>query len=407
MKRIILNGGTHLSGELNISGSKNAALPIIFSCILINGVSKISNLPNIGDVEIALNLLQNLGADITRFDNCVYIDSRNLEYRMPTHELVSSIRASTYLIGACLARFGKCHIMPFGGCRFSKRPIDMHIDAAASFGGTLCDNELTANRLLGNTVIFSKPSVGATVNAILMAAGAKGSSVIKGCAIEPHIDSLIDFLNSAGANICRIDRDIYVEARALHGGNITIAGDMIEAGTYLGAGFITGGEVLLTGCPIEDMSCVFDAFVSLGADLAYEEDKAWLKGCKGAEYLSITATPYPGFPTDLQPIFAPLMAAFSGGDITDTVWSQRFGYLNCLSSFGISFVLENNKAYISRSDIHSATTIAPDLRGGAACILAALRSEGESIINSAETILRGYESIEKKLCALGAKILIQ
>ena len=407
MNKMILKGGVPLIGETYISGSKNSALPIIFSCILIKGVSKIDNLPDIGDVRVALKILKDMGAWVTVEEKCAYIDSRNMEYKKPDGDLVSSIRASTYLIGACLSRFGKCHIMPFGGCRFSDRPIDMHIDAAISFGGIINNDEITTDNIVSNSIIFNKPSVGATVNAILLAATAKGDSVIRGCAIEPHIDSLICFLNSAGANIRRIERDIYISGRELHGGNICIDGDMIEAGSYLGAALITGGELCLRGCPTEHMTKVFDAFKSLGAHITFEDKKVILKKKEKSKYLSLIATPYPGFPTDLQPIFAPIMARFSGGDITDTVWHGRFGYLKCLSSFGISSFLEKEKAYVYRSEIHSAVTTSPDLRGGAACILAALCASGESIINSADIILRGYESIEKKLCALGAYILLK
>lgn len=407
MKKIILHGGNRLRGDVSVSGSKNAALPIIFACILTKGVSKIRNLPDIGDVRVALDLLRSFGAEITRKGEVTYIDTTALSYTKPDSLSVSQIRASTYLIGSCLGRFGRCHLLSFGGCNFSKRPIDMHIDACLALGARLDGEVLIAERLVGGKISFKKASVGATVNAILLATCAKGTTTIRGCAREPHIDALIDFLSSCGAKIDRQGKSLRITGCSLHGGEITVIGDMIEAGTYLAAGLITAGDVRVTNCPVNDMVAIFDAFEALGARGEIKGSAVTAASEGKGSYASIVAAPYPGFPTDLQPILAPVMAAFAGGEITDTVWQSRFGYLNALSAFGVEYSAEDNQAVIKPSRIKNGIATSPDLRGGMACLLAALAAEGESKIYSAEIILRGYENLEQKLCALGADILIE
>ena len=406
MKRIVVNGGKPLSGRVSISGSKNAALPIIFACILINGVSEIENLPDIGDVSTALNLLRGFGASVSKMGNITTIDTRSLSYSEPNPRLVESIRASTYLIGSCLARFGRCPIMSFGGCNFSLRPIDMHIDACTLIGAGLDDDMLRCNKLRGGLIEFKKASVGATVNAILLAATAEGNTIIRGCAVEPHIDSLIEFLNCAGGSIIRAGRDIYVGGRELHGGKISVIGDMIEAGSYLALGVMSGGVVDILNSPVDNMYEIVNALKNLGADIHLENNLIGVKACE-SRYHSVIASPYPGFPTDLQPIIAPLMANGAGGKITDTVWSTRFGYLSSLAEFGIKYRLKGNSAEIYKSAIHSGIAVAPDLRGGMACLMTALAVEGQSIIYSAETILRGYENLVEKLSVLSAEINIE
>lgn len=405
MKRIVVNGGRPLGGEIQVSGSKNAALPIIFACILTNGISEISNLPDIGDVSVALGILRDFGAEISRTGNTTYIDTRRLSYREPDRGLVTQIRASTYLLGSSLARFGRCPIMAFGGCNFSLRPIDMHIHACTTLGAYIEGNTLYCDRLRGAQIRFGKASVGATVNAILLAATCDGEVMIDGCAVEPHIDALIDFLNSCGASIIRRGRQTYIRGRELHGGKINIIGDMIEAGSYLVLGLMSGGNIRITNAPVGDMASVFMALTDMGASLHTEGDLLCGSIDRGG-FASITAAPFPGFPTDLQPITAPLLARHSGGIITDTVWPDRFGYLASLSILGINSDARGGTAriYPSRSCCGSVT--APDLRGGMAALISALCSEGQSEICSAQTILRGYEGLSDKLSSLGADIKI-
>lgn len=405
MKKIIVNGGRSLDGEITVSGSKNAALPIIFACLLTSGASYIDNLPDIGDVAVALRLIENMGAKVERQGSSVMIDTASLSYSDPDPDLVSQIRASTYLIGACLGRFGRCPITSFGGCSFSHRPIDMHIDACVTLGAKLEGSVLYCKRPIGGSVYFAKASVGATVNAILLASVAEGDSHIFGCAIEPHIDALISFLISCGAFIHRDGRDIHIKGRSLHGGSIRIIGDMIEAGSYLSLGLMCHSKIKVKNSPISDMDSFFDAIGRLGAKVQIEGGVITMMADE-SRFLSVTTAPYPGFPTDLQPILAPLMACFSGGEITDTVWPGRFGYLEALSAFGVVSSVRENTAYIYRSRLTSGRAYAPDLRGGMACLMAALAASGHSEIYSLDIILRGYENLDKKLRAIGADVEI-
>ncbi|MBE6532411.1 MAG: UDP-N-acetylglucosamine 1-carboxyvinyltransferase [Ruminococcaceae bacterium] len=407
MKKITVNGPAKLSGEVTVSGSKNAALPIIFATLITEGISELRRLPDIGDVRVALDIIRSFGAEVLSMDGVTYIDTRRLSYCQPSEEQTAKIRASTYLLGACLSRFGRCRLSSFGGCNFALRPIDMHIDACLALGAEMREGEIFAQRLLGSEITFKKQSVGATVNAILLAVSAEGESVIRGFATEPHIDALIDFLLSAGASIERTEDEMRIVGRRLHGGKATVIGDMIEAGTYLSVALATGGKVRVRDCPFVDMSSFFKTLTAFGAEnrMSGNVFSTSLRG--RGEYISVTALPYPGFPTDLQPIIAPLMAIGSGGDITDTVWHTRFGYLDTLSDFGIRSELSGNRARIYPSKISPAKVTAPDLRGGAACLISALAAEGQSEIYSAEIILRGYENLTEKLRALGADINIQ
>lgn len=407
MKRIIVKGPARLVGEVSVSGSKNAALPIIFASVVTRGISEIRCLPDIGDVRVALEIICSFGARVTRWGDVTYIDTRELAYRAPDEALVAKIRASTYLIGACLARFGECRLTSFGGCNFAKRPIDMHLDACRALGANVSEHRVTVKSLLGSEISFNKQSVGATVNSIILAVTAEGKTRIRGFATEPHIDALIDFLISAGASIERTDNDLIIKGRELGGGKITIIGDMIEAGTYLAASLITGGEVRVKNCPIGNMDAFLDSLTALGARNSINDDCLTSRLSGSGKYISVTAAPYPDFPTDLQPIIAPLMAKYAGGDITDTVWQTRFGYLDTLAAFGVDSIVLRNHARIASSTIRPAVVTAPDLRGGAACLLCALATDGISEIYSAEIILRGYENLVEKLCTLGAKLQIE
>lgn len=406
MKKIIVNGPATLRGSVKIGGSKNAALPILFACIIARGVSEIEGLPDIGDVRVAMEILTDMGIIITRKNGITYVDSRNMYYSIPREELISKIRASTYLIGACLGRFGRCVLQGYGGCNFSKRPIDMHLYAASALGAELNGGVITANKLTAAEISFDKASVGATVNAILLSVCADGKTCIKGAAREPHIDCLIEFLISCGAEIHKSGNEITVVGKRLQGGRIKIIPDMIEAGSYLAISAMPSAEVRVENSPLGDMKSIIEAFISFGAQIS--ENSAFVRlMAKNPNSFSVVARPYPAFPTDLQPIIAPLMAIYRGGEITDEVWRDRFGYLKSLSAFGVKYSLHDNTAIIYPSKISPASVTAPDLRGGMACIIAALAAKGQSEIHSAEIVLRGYEDLVKKLGALGADVEIK
>lgn len=406
MKSFVILGGKPLVGNVTVSGSKNSALPILFATVIARGESIIENLPKIGDTEAALTILSELGADIRLDGNTARINTESLVYSEPSSALTSLIRASTYLIGSLLGRFGKCRLSTFGGCNFADRPIDIHLDSAYRLGAIREGELLLANNLHPAEITLRLPSVGATVNTLLLASSIKGKTVIRGFAREPHILTLIDFLRSAGAKIELSDGEITVEGGDLHGGRVRIDGDVLEAATLLTAGAITNGRVGVIGVDFNAMNSITRAFSALGLSLLYEGEALVCERGEYSYYTEIVARPYPGFPTDLQPIFAPLFASLSGGKITDTVWRERFGYLDELARLGVKSARLTDGALIYKSKQHSGTASSPDLRGGMSLVLSALHSRGESRIYSAEKILRGYESLDEKLSALGADIKI-
>ena len=403
MGKFLINGRCRLVGQIDVSGSKNAALPIVFATIIKRGISVIKNLPDITDVRIAVKIIEKLGAKISTVENTTYIDTRELVYSLPSESDVSALRASTYLLGACLSRFGISRIERFGGCNFAQRPIDMHLMAAEKFGAKINGDIITADGLHGATVSFDKRSVGATVNALIMASGIPAHSVLVRCAREPHIEALIDFLRSAGAEIVLDNDVIYVRGCELHGGNITVPGDMIEAGTYLCASLITDGDVSVFGFDANELSPLYEVFDECGVMVNIADGGVSLSGLPKGK-IRISTAAYPGFPTDLQPIISTVLAVYGGGEITENVWRGRFGYLSELSRLGLAYSLCGNTACIYPSHIHSATLSATDLRGGAAAILLALSTDGTSTVERGEYVLRGYEKITDKLKALGADI---
>ena len=403
MGRFIVNGGKGLYGGVRVSGSKNAALPIIFASLTTVGVSRIYNLPDITDVGDALGIIEELGAKVWRESGVTFIDTSEAQYRVPSLERVKHIRASTYLIGACLSRFGRAELLPFGGCTFSPRPIDMHLDAACAFGARMDEGVLTMETSRPAEIVFRQPSVGATVNALILAASVKGESRLIGSACEPHIRALISFLRSAGADIEQRGDVITVRGCELHGGSAVIPGDMIEAGTFLAASMATGGRVRVSGFDARELAAFTRPLLSAGVIEDVSGGSIMLVG-KPRREISVTTGAYPRFATDLQPIFATVLASGRGGVIEETVWRSRFGYLDQLSRFGLSFSRDNSRVRIFPSDVFAAKVKAPDLRGGAAAVILALTAEGESEISDGELILRGYDSFAEKMRSLGAEI---
>ena len=403
MSSFVVRGNKRLSGEVYVSGSKNAALPLVFASMIVRGTSVFYNLPDISDIAVAIKILQSFGAIVYREGNRVYINSENLEYKIPSPLDTAKLRASTYLIGAMLVRFGRAPIMQFGGCNFDFRPIDMHVLAASEFGAVLDGDVLVAKRLSAAEVHFDKISVGATVNALILAAGTDGVSRIYNYASEPHVDSLIDFLTSAGARITKRDSYIEVVGGNLHSATVEVVGDMIEAGTFLAISLMTNSDVTVRNADYTHLSSYFNFLTRTGALVEFSDYHIKAFG-KSIDYTEIITEPYPGFPTDLQPIAAPLLAFGGGGRIYERVWHGRFGYLEELSNFGVKYKRYDGYADIYKSKIKPARARATDLRGGAALLISALSAEGESIIDSSEIIMRGYENIIEKLSALGADI---
>lgn len=404
MKKLTVTGGVPLCGEISVSGSKNAALPILFASLSVRGKSVIKNVPDIGDVRVAIELLRSFGAKVKRNGGTVSVDASSLEYRAPSAERTAKLRASTYLIGACLARFGVCRLTPFGGCNFAPRPIDLHLFAAEALGANIEEGTVSAKKLVGAKIKLPKISVGATVNALIMCASASGESLIYGYAAEPHVMNLIEFLRSGGADI-RIEGD-YIRVRGCvpESASVSIIGDMIEAGTYAIAAVATGGDVRIMGAEPSELSALNSLLLKGGAAVT-EKDGAIRYSGRLTREISVIAAPYPAFPTDLQPPMSVALSLGVGGRIEDRVFPERFGYLYELSCFGIRSRAGYLGAHIYPLSAACAASVkAPDLRGGAACLIAALCAEGKSVIASAEKLARGYESLTEKLTSLGARI---
>ena len=408
MKKIVIKGGPPICGDLKVSGSKNAVLPLIFASILTDGVSVFNNVPDIGDVRVAIELISELGAETTFADNRLTINTESLKYTAPSPHLISRIRASTYLMGASLARFGKAEIGEFGGCNFSHRPIDLHIKSAIALSSRNDGNHLVTNGLKGAKIYLEKPSVGATVNTLIMAAMADGETEIHGYAKEPHVLALADYLNKTGLYIKLTDEKITVRKSQIRPIEYDVIGDMVEAGSYIAAAALTNGDLTVSGFDTADLKSFFDILSLLGYEINTEEKYAHIcskkRNARGS--IAVTAAPFPSFPTDLQPILSVLLAKNSGGKIIDTVWQARFGYLASLAPFGIRFERIENGAEIRESAIKAGKSTATDLRGGMACVLAALSAKGTSEILSADLILRGYDRLEEKLSSVGVDVKI-
>ena len=402
MSALIVRGGATLSGEITVGGSKNAALPIIFATLITNGVSHISGVPNILDVAVAIGIIKEFGAVVERRDSELFVDTTDLSYSTPSNASVSKIRASSYLLGALASRFGRARVMSFGGCNFENRPIDMHISALTKLGATVSGNEIYAPKLVGSDIRFEKISVGATVNAILMSATAKGTTRIYGYAKEPHVLALIDYLISCGASISLSPDCITVIGCELHGGTARIIPDMIEAGTYLMISAMTGSGISVSGMDLSELEAFLPGICASGIGFCEKGGSVFPFGEINSSFDIVTG-PHPAFPTDMQPQCAPLMSV-AGGSIKDTVWCGRFGYLEELAKFGLRYTRVKNSAKIFPAKLSAAQVFATDLRGGAASLIAALACPGESVIKNAEIIDRGYEDIVNKLCSLGAKI---
>ncbi len=402
MSALVISGGVDLSGEITVSGSKNAALPIIFATLITNGVSRLFGVPYILDVRIALDIIRELGAVVEWDGDTLLIDTTHLSYRTPTVSNVARIRASSYLLGALSARFCRAQVMPFGGCNFENRPIDMHLSALSALGATVSGSEISAPHLVGADIRFDKISVGATVNAILMSATAKGTTRIYGYAKEPHVLALIDYLISCGASISLSPDCITVIGCELHGGTARIIPDMIEAGTYLMISAMTGSGISVSGMDLSELEAFLPGICASGIGFCEKGGSVFPFGEINSSFDIVTG-PHPAFPTDMQPQCAPLMSV-AGGSIKDTVWCGRFGYLEELAKFGLRYTRVKNSAQIFPAKLSAAQVFATDLRGGAASLIAALACPGESVIKNAEIIDRGYEDIVNKLCSLGAKI---
>ena len=416
MTKYIVQGGKPLFGEVEISGAKNAAVAIIPAALMVDGVCRVENLPQISDVTMSLKILENLGAQIRTINrHTVEIDSTHIHSTRTDYELARKIRASYYLIGALLGRFGHGEVAMPGGCNFGGvRPIDLHVKGFTALGakvtveGGFIRAATDRPRLKGANVYLDVVSVGATMNIMMAAAMAEGNTVIENAAREPHIVDLANFLNSMGANIRGAGTDT-IKIRGverLTGGTYAIIPDQIEAGTYMTAVAATGGQILIKNIIPKHMDCITAKLVEMGVEVEENEDTLLVRRSGPLQRTNVKTLPYPGFPTDMQPQITTVLSLAEGTSlVTEGVWSSRYRYVDELRRMGAKIQVDDKTAVVEGVDhLTGAPIQASDLRAGAALVIAALAAHGESEVSHVQYIERGYENIVEKLRAVGAEI---
>ncbi|QJC36717.1 UDP-N-acetylglucosamine 1-carboxyvinyltransferase [Enterobacteriaceae endosymbiont of Donacia simplex] len=414
MDKFIIKGPVKLKGEVNISGSKNAALPILFSSLLIKEIIEIKNIPKLKDIDVTIKLLLNLGVKIKNGKSLI-INTSNLytNFNFPEN-LIKSIRASIWLISPLLVRFKKINISLPGGCSIGMRPIDLHIKYLQKLGANIYikNNRIIASinkKFMGSHIIMKKNSVGATISIILAAIYAKNVTIIDNAAKEPEIKDLINFLNTMGANIKGggTNQIIIKGVLKLKGGIYTIMDDRIETGTFLVAAAISKGYILCKNTNPKNLKIILKKLKHTGAKI--KTGKNWCSinmNNKKPKAVNIITGPYPNFPTDMQPQFTLLNCISLGKSIVqETIFENRFLYINELIKMGAKIFIKKNKVFCQGiKSLYSAKIKATDLRASISLVLAGCIAKGKTIVNNVDYIDRGYENIESKLISLGAKI---
>lgn len=412
MKSFIVEGGKKLDGTIKVSGSKNASLPILAATILGNGTSKLYNIPNISDIDNTIRILKLLGAKAKKGKNRIEINTQNINKTEIPAELMSKMRSSIILAGAILGRFKKVKFSYPGGCDIGARPIDLHINAFRRLGVEVREEQgyivCEANRISGNSITLDFPSVGATENIILAACTADGETTINNAAMEPEISDLICFLNKMGAKIEGegTSRIRVKGVKKLRGSNYNVMPDRIEAGTFLCAAAGTGGNIILKNANPSHMEAILGKLEECGCNIERRNNYIRLDSPRKLKAIEIKTTTYPGFPTDLQQIFAAMLLKSSGTSvIKENIFESRYKYIAELRKINNKIIQDGRITIITgKRKIQSASMECTDLRGGAAIVIAALMAKGTSRISNIEHILRGYENFDIKLNLLGAKI---
>ncbi len=416
MARYEIHGGKPLNGTVTISGAKNAAVAILPAALLVSGKCRIENVPNISDVRILAEILCRMGAKITSPEmHVMEIDCSKVTCTEPDGRLVKKMRASYYLMGALLGRFGKAHVALPGGCNFASRPIDQHIKGFEALGAFVDETEDYValepgeDGLQGTRICLDMASVGATVNIMLAATLIPGQTIIETAAKEPHIVDLANFLNTMGARITGAGTDT-IKIRGvseLKGGTYAIIPDQIEAGTYMAAVTAAGGNVLVQNVIPKHMDCITSKLQEMGARVINYDDSIRIIRNGPLRKATVKTRPYPGFPTDMQAQICVCMALANGvSRLTESVYETRFfGYCTELESMGANIRIAGKTATVTGvSGLHGATVCAHDLRAGAALVIAGLAAEGVTYVEHIHFIERGYEHLIRKLSALGADI---
>ena len=413
MDNFVINGGHELFGEVNISGAKNAAVAIIPAAILADDLVRIENIPQISDVQLIIEILDRMGAQIKLINkNTIEIDTSNISYQSVPYELTSHFRASYYLIGAMLGRFNQAEVAMPGGCNFGVRPIDQHIKGFEMLGADIdiIDGMVSAkvDKLMGTSIYMDVVSVGATINIMLAAVKARGLTIIENAAKEPHIVDLANFLNSMGADVRGAGTDV-IKIRGvekMHGCNYSIIPDQIEAGTYMVAAAACGGDVLIKNVIPKHLESISAKLEEAGAEVIEYDDAVRVTRFKNLTKCNVKTMPHPGFPTDMQPQMAVLLSIAQGTSIlSESVWDNRFQYVGQLLRMGADIQVDGKVAVIvGKEKLTGVTVKATDLRAGAAMIIAGLVADGTTVVEDIAYVDRGYEDVVEKFASLGADI---
>lgn len=414
MSKLVIKGGIPLKGEVSTSGAKNSVVAVIPAAILVDGPCRIENVPEISDVRILMNILKELGAQIDFEDNnTLVVNSQYIKSNIATYDMVKCLRASYYLLGALLGRFKKAEVAFPGGCDFGYRPIDQHIKGFEALGAKVeIDHgivKIEAERLVGNKVYMDVVSVGATINIMLAAVKAEGTTIIENAAKEPHVVDVANFLNAMGANIKGAGTDVIkIKGVSVLSGGVThsVIPDMIEAGTFMIAAAATGGDVVIKNVIPKHLESLSAKLIEMGVNINIGGDWIRVTGTDEIQRVNIKTLPYPGFPTDLHPPISLLLCLAKGtSTVTEGIWDQRFQYVDELKRMGALIKVEGRIAVIEGvGKLSGAPVKAMDLRAGAAMVIAGLVAEGETEVYNINYVDRGYENLESKLQSLGAKI---
>ncbi|MBQ3543792.1 MAG: UDP-N-acetylglucosamine 1-carboxyvinyltransferase [Lachnospiraceae bacterium] len=413
MEQYIIKGGTPLNGEVEISGAKNAALAILAAAIMTDETVTIDNLPDVRDINVLLKAIEEIGAVVNRVDrHCVKINGGTINSVVVDYEHIKKIRASYYLLGALLGRFKKAEVALPGGCEIGTRPIDQHIKGFKALGADVLIEhgmiKTNADELEGNHIYMDVVSVGATINVMLAATLATGKTIIENAAKEPHIVDVANMLNSMGANIKGAGTDV-IRIRGvekLHKTEYSVIPDQIEAGTFMFAAAATNGNVLVKNVIPKHLEAITAKLLEIGCAIEEYDDAVRVIGVEKLNNTQVKTLPYPGYPTDMQPQIVVTLAIATGTSIvTESIFENRFKYVAELARMGANIKVEGNTAIIDGvNQLTGAQISAPDLRAGAALVIAGLVAKGFTTIDDIKYIHRGYENFEVKLRALGANI---
>ncbi len=417
MEKYVIRGGKQLHGEIEVSGAKNAAVAIIPAALMVDGVCRLENIPQISDADMLMTILEHLGAKVRVVNSgTVEIDCTDVRYTDAPYDLMRKIRASYYLIGAMLGRFGAAKTTMPGGCNLGARPIDQHIKGMTALGAEV---EVAGGFVYANTpdgllhgarIYLDKVSVGATMNIILAASMARGRTVIENAAKEPHIVDLANFLNSMGADVRGAGTDsVKINGvERLHGGSYTIIPDQIEAGTYMVACAAAGGEIKIKNVIPRHLESISAKLREMGVTIIEGEDSVVVKSSGRLQHVNVKTMPYPGFPTDMQPQVATALCLARGTSvITEGIYDNRYKYTNELRKMGAQIQVDGRTAVIEGVDkLTGAPVVSCDLRAGAAMVIAGLCAEGTTYVEDIHYIERGYENFVGKLRSLGADIAL-